>query len=50
MGHKERQKVRAENNDPINFTCGVCMQVHEFNEGLKCTNIEEETNGTPTTN
>lgn len=37
---KMRADKRAENQDPINFTCGVCMQVHEFISGkpYECTN------------
>ncbi len=30
MGNRERKVVRAENNDPINFTCGKCKQVVPF--------------------
>jgi len=40
MGNRQRKVIRAENNDPINFTCGECKQVHKFNEGYKCTNEE----------
>ena len=25
-----RAEKRAERNNPINFTCGVCAQVHPF--------------------
>lgn len=28
--HKERAEERAKNKDPINFTCGLCRQVHPF--------------------
>jgi len=44
MTRKERKKTKGEHNDPINFTCGVCKQVHVFNseEPYKCENIEEE--------
>jgi len=31
MGNRERKVIRAEHNDPINFTCGICKQVHEYN-------------------
>lgn len=30
MGNRERKVVRAQNNDPINFTCGICKKVHPF--------------------
>jgi len=42
MGNRERKKVRAENNDPINFTCGVCKKVHKYNKGYKCTMIMKD--------
>lgn len=29
---KMRAEVRAESNDPINYTCGVCHQVHKFDK------------------
>ena len=32
---KARQKMRAEHNDPINFTCGICKQVHSFKKEAK---------------
>jgi len=31
-----RNEVRAAHTDPINFTCGVCGKVHEFNPDYKC--------------
>jgi len=42
--HSKRAKKRAEGEDPINFTCGKCMQVHKFNEGYLCDfdSVEEE--------
>lgn len=33
---KQLKKVRAENNDPINFTCGICRQVHKYEGSLDC--------------
>ena len=30
--HKKRADQRGEHNNPINFTCGVCKQVHSFDE------------------
>lgn len=39
----KRKQVRAEHNDPINYTCGVCMQVHGFNseKPYVCEIVEE---------
>lgn len=47
MGNRERKKVRAENTDPINFTCGVCRQVHQYINSYDCPNVEQpiEENG-----
>lgn len=28
--HKKRAEKRAEQSDPINFTCGLCRRVHPF--------------------
>lgn len=28
---KKRAEVREAGNDPVNYTCGVCKQVHKFN-------------------
>jgi len=28
--HKERADERAKHTDPINYTCGKCGKVHEF--------------------
>jgi len=39
MGNRQRKAVRAENNDPINFTCGKCRQVHKYTEGFNCPNM-----------
>jgi len=36
MGNRERKKVRAENNDPINFTCGNCKRVQKFEGVYEC--------------
>jgi len=46
MGNKERKKIRAENNDPINFTCGQCRRVVPFTKNYKCENcdVEEDEN------
>jgi len=39
MGNRERKEVRAQNNDPINVTCGGCMKVFACKEGnLECPN------------
>jgi len=42
--HKERQATRAQNNDPINYTCGTCQQVHPFDSQNPyiCPDVEEE--------
>lgn len=39
---KLQKRVRAENNDPINFTCGQCKKVNEFDKEnpLVCTSCE----------
>jgi len=44
MGNKERKKVRAEHNPPINFTCGLCRKVHKYNPEtpLECPDKEVE--------
>jgi len=41
MGNRQRKEVRAENNDPINFTCGVCRKVHPFTGNLDCPDAEK---------
>jgi len=41
MGNRQRKVVRAENNDPINFTCGVCRQVHSYEGSYDCPNLNE---------
>ena len=46
--HSKRAKERAKHKNPINFTCGICKQVHRYNKGYLCTleesieTIEEE--------
>lgn len=41
MGNKERKIIRAENNPPINFTCGICKRVHPYvDDDLKCPDQE----------
>ena len=40
--HKKRAENRAENKNPINFTCGKCGKVHPFNKGYKCSDDDEE--------
>lgn len=40
--HKKRAEKRAEHSNPINFTCGKCHQVHEYNDGFTCENDFEE--------
>jgi len=41
-----QRKVRAEKREaqdnPINFTCGECHQVHEYNEGYLCPDAPED--------
>lgn len=34
--HKRRARLRAENNNPINFTCGVCKNVVKFQKDYVC--------------
>lgn len=38
---KKRAEKREAQEHPQNFTCGVCGQVHEYNEGYTCPNSEE---------
>ena len=42
MTRKQRRESVAEHSDPINFTCGICRQVHVFDseKGLTCYNLE----------
>ena len=40
--HKDRADVRAQNKDPINFTCGKCKQVVPFKDGYICPNCDQE--------
>jgi len=42
--HKQRQAHRAEYLDPINYTCGECGRVHEFDKEkpYQCELIVEE--------
>tara|TARA_Y100000310_G_scaffold5211_1_gene6091 strand:- start:335 stop:484 length:150 start_codon:yes stop_codon:yes gene_type:complete len=42
MGNRQRKIIRAENNDPINFTCGLCKQVHEYKGSYDCVNVVTE--------
>ena len=41
MGNRERKRIRAEYNDPINFTCGICRRVHEYKGDYNCTMSED---------
>jgi len=41
MGNRQRKKVRAEHNDPINFTCGICRRVHPYEGSYDCTEKSE---------
>lgn len=40
--HSDRAKLRAEHNDPINFTCGLCFRVVPFVEGYLCDCMKKE--------
>jgi len=44
-----RKKIQAEHNDPINYTCSVCLRVHPFNSEhpYVCENdiVEENNDG-----
>lgn len=42
MGNRARKILRAEHNPPINFTCGICMRVHEYKGSYDCVDIKEE--------
>ena len=33
---KNRKEILHENLAPINFTCGICNQVHPYNKDLRC--------------
>lgn len=39
---KLRANKREASEMPQNFTCGVCHQVHEYNEGFTCPNEKVE--------
>lgn len=43
MGRKERRVKLAEHNDPINYTCGICRQVHVFDaeKPFVCPDVDE---------
>lgn len=45
--HKKRADLRAKHKDPINFTCGVCGQVHKFDKENPyiCPNKKDEEEG-----
>jgi len=47
MTRKERRQTLSEHNDPINYTCGRCMQVHKFNSETpyECLNQPKEEDG-----
>ena len=42
MANRERKKVQAENNSPINFTCGVCGKVHPYEGSYECPDAAQE--------
>lgn len=41
---KKRAEERAKHSDPINYTCGVCKQVHPFDpeKPYECSKEEQE--------
>lgn len=39
---QKRKEERELQNYPKNFTCGVCKQVHPYNEGYNCPNEKQE--------
>ena len=44
--HKKRAELRAESNDPINFTCGICHHVVRFKKGYVwsyCESLKDDT-------
>lgn len=38
--HKERAEERAKHSDPINFTCGGCRKVIEYDKDYVCPECE----------
>jgi len=40
--HKNRAEKRAEQKDPINFTCGICKQVHKYEGSYECSQQSEQ--------
>lgn len=47
MGNKQNKITRAEHNDPINFTCGICRKVHPYEGSYDCPDAQtgEEESG-----
>jgi hypothetical protein len=45
---KNRKEVQNSKTDPINYTCGICFKVHEFDpeKPYVCPNVDEVL-GTP---
>lgn len=39
--HNDRADMREKQENPINFTCGVCHRVVPFQEGYICGPCEE---------
>ena len=39
---KLRAEKRAKNENPINFTCGVCSRVNKYTEDYICPDLKEE--------
>ena len=39
---KLRAEKRMKNENPINFTCGVCGRVHEYTEDYICPDLKEQ--------
>lgn len=40
MANRERKRVSAESNPPINFTCGLCRKVHPYVGSYDCPDAE----------
>ena len=36
-----RKEVTAKHQDPLNFTCGVCKQVHKFKDNRYLCDLKE---------
>jgi len=44
MARSDRKESRAAHSEPLNYTCGLCRQVHKFNseKPYVCEDIVEE--------